>query len=55
MLYEVITYPNVTMGMRFKAHMEALGEEVKVASPTGRYGSSDIGDVSLIMPRNNFV
>lgn len=43
-------YPNMIMEMRYKKHMEFLGEEVRVASPIGKFGSSDIGNVSLRMP-----
>lgn len=42
--------PNMTMELRFKEHLEALGETVSVANPKGKYGSSDIGNVSLVMP-----
>jgi amidohydrolase len=42
--------PNMSMELRFKQHMEYLGEEVSVANPSGKFGSSDIGNVSLIMP-----
>jgi amidohydrolase len=41
---------NATLELAFKSHLEALGEEVEVADPNGRYGSSDIGNVSLKMP-----
>jgi amidohydrolase len=35
-------YPNMTMELKYKEYMEQLGEEVNVADPTGKYGSSDI-------------
>jgi amidohydrolase len=43
-------YPNMTMELKYKEYMEQLGEEVNVADPTGKYGSSDIGNISLKMP-----
>ncbi len=43
-------YPNRPMGLRFKSWMEKLGEPVTEVSPVGAYGSSDIGNVSLLMP-----
>lgn len=43
-------YPNMAMELKYKEYMEQLGEEVNVADPTGKYGSSDIGNVSLKMP-----
>jgi len=43
-------YPNMIMELRYKKHMEFLGEQVRVASPVGKFGSSDIGNVSLKMP-----
>lgn len=43
-------YPNMTMELKYKEYMEQLGEKVEVAPPTGKYGSSDIGNVSLKMP-----
>jgi amidohydrolase len=42
--------PNMSMELKFKQHMEYLGEDVSVANPSGKFGSSDIGNVSLIMP-----
>ena len=38
------------MELRYKKHMEFLGEEVTVASLFGKFGSSDIGNVSIEMP-----
>lgn len=43
-------YPNRPMGLRFKTHLESLGESVVEVNPFGPYGSSDIGNVSLKMP-----
>lgn len=43
-------YPNRPMGLRFKAHLEEMGESVVEENPFGPYGSSDIGNVSLLMP-----
>lgn len=43
-------YPNMTMELKYKEHMEYLGQEVKIANPIGKYGSSDIGNISIRMP-----
>lgn len=43
-------YPNMTMELKYKEHMEYLGEDVTIADPLGSYGSSDIGNISLNMP-----
>ena len=43
-------YPNKPMGAAFKANMAELGEEMEWANPTGMYGSSDIGNVSIKLP-----
>ena len=43
-------YPNRTMGERFKANMEELGEIVGYPYPKARVGSSDIGNVSMVVP-----
>ncbi len=43
-------YPNLPMGEAFKANMAQLGEEMEYANPTGLYGSSDIGNVSIKIP-----
>ncbi|NLW42845.1 MAG: M20 family metallopeptidase [Tissierellia bacterium] len=43
-------YPNLIMGEAFKRHMEAQGEEVNYPDPNKKVGSSDIGNVSLLMP-----
>ncbi len=43
-------YPNQPMCAAFKANMELLGEEMHWANPTGMYGSSDVGNVSIKLP-----
>lgn len=43
-------HPNMTMEFKYKEYMEILGEKVEIANPQGKYGSSDIGNVSLIIP-----
>lgn len=43
-------YPNYLMGEVFKKYMELQGEEVVYPDPHAKVGSSDIGNVSLIMP-----
>lgn len=43
-------YSNLTMGELFKANMESMGEIMNYPDPTARYGSSDIGNVSLVVP-----
>lgn len=43
-------YPNLVMGESFKRHMEAQGEVVNYPDPHAKVGSSDIGNVSLLMP-----
>lgn len=43
-------YPNLPMCTAFKTNMEALGMEMEFANPTGIYGSSDIGNVSIHIP-----
>ncbi|MGE5654701.1 MAG: M20 family metallopeptidase, partial [Bacillota bacterium] len=43
-------YPNQPMCAAFKANMEMLGEEMEWANPTGMYGSSDVGNVSIKIP-----
>ena len=43
-------YPNRPMSLRFKEHLERMGEPVVEMEPFGPYGSSDIGNVSLLMP-----
>jgi len=43
-------YPNWPMCEAFKNNMEALGMEMAVGNPVGNYGSSDIGNVSIVIP-----
>lgn len=43
-------YPNSTIEMDFKENLESFGEKVNIAKPIGKFGSSDIGNVSLKMP-----
>jgi amidohydrolase len=43
-------YPNMTMGERFKAHLEEMGESVGYPDPKARVGSSDVGNVSMVVP-----
>lgn len=43
-------HPNMTMEYKYKEYMESLGEKVNIANPVGKYGSSDIGNISLKMP-----
>jgi len=43
-------YPNQPMCAAFKDNMSLLGEEMQWANPTGMYGSSDIGNVSIKLP-----
>jgi amidohydrolase len=43
-------YSNSTMGELFKANIEALGEPVDYPDPQARVGSSDIGNVSMVVP-----
>jgi amidohydrolase len=43
-------YPNITMGERFKAHLEEMGESVGYPNPKARVGSSDVGNVSMVVP-----
>lgn len=42
--------PNVPMAYRFRHHLEALGEKFCEPNPDGLFGSSDIGNVSVLMP-----
>jgi amidohydrolase len=42
--------PNPTLVALFKANLEALGLEVEVATGNERMGSSDIGNVSQVVP-----
>lgn len=43
-------YPNKVMADTFKNHLEAQGEVVNYPEPNMKYGSSDIGNVSLEVP-----
>lgn len=43
-------YPNLVMERRYGSYLEKQGEEVSEADPRGRFGSSDIGNISLAMP-----
>lgn len=43
-------YPNLTMGEVFKTNLESLGEKVGYPSPDEVLGSSDIGNVTMIVP-----
>lgn len=43
-------YPNWPMCEAFKNNMESLGMEMAVGNPVGNYGSSDIGNVSIVIP-----
>lgn len=43
-------YPNLPMCEAFKDNMALLGEEMEYANPTGMYGSSDVGNVSIKLP-----
>ena len=43
-------YPNQAMGETFKANMESLGEKMHDPDPQESLGSSDIGNVSMVVP-----
>lgn len=43
-------YPNLAMGEAFKANMESLGEKMNYPDPQESLGSSDIGNVSMVVP-----
>lgn len=43
-------YPNMAMGEAFKANMETLGEAMNYPDPQESLGSSDIGNVSMVVP-----
>jgi amidohydrolase len=43
-------YPNMTMSERFRAHLEEMGEPVGYSNPKERVGSSDVGNVSMVVP-----
>jgi amidohydrolase len=43
-------YSNLAIDEVFKKYLEQLGETVEYPDPTAKVGSSDIGNVSLVMP-----
>lgn len=43
-------YPNKTMELYVKELMEEQGEVVEIAAPMGKYGASDIGNISMVIP-----
>ena len=43
-------YSNLSMGELFKVNMESLGEKMNYPDPLKRVGSSDVGNVSMIVP-----
>ncbi|MGI6783393.1 MAG: amidohydrolase [Aminivibrio sp.] len=43
-------YPNSAMGEAFRKNMEDLGEVMNYPDPEERVGSSDVGNVSLLLP-----
>ncbi len=43
-------YPNIAMGERFKDNMALLGQSMMLADETVAKGSSDIGNVSMVVP-----
>ena len=43
-------HSNMTMCEMFKANMESMGEKMNYPDPGQRYGSSDVGNVSLEVP-----
>ncbi len=43
-------YPNFVLEDRFKVYLEALGENVAYADPDEPTGSSDMGNISMVMP-----
>ena len=43
-------YSNLVMGELFKTNMESLGEKMNYPDPLKRVGSSDVGNVSIIVP-----
>ncbi len=42
--------PNFIIESDFKENLESFGEKVNIAKPIGKFGSSDIGNVSLKLP-----
>ena len=43
-------YSNLAMGELFKKNMESMGEKMNYPDPLQRVGSSDVGNVSMIVP-----
>jgi len=43
-------YPNLAMGEAFKANMAVLGEVMNYPDPQESIGSSDVGNVTLVVP-----
>ena len=43
-------YTNRAMGMAFLENMALLGEKMKLPDPNEQVGSSDVGNVSLVIP-----
>jgi amidohydrolase len=43
-------YPNITLGERFRDNMAQLGVSMMIADETVAQGSSDIGNVSMVVP-----
>lgn len=43
-------YPNLAMGETFKTNMTMLGETMNYPDPQESIGSSDIGNVSMVVP-----
>ena len=43
-------YTNRAMGMAFLENMEVLGEKMNLPNPAEQVGSSDVGNVSLVIP-----
>ena len=43
-------YPNFVLEGRFKEYLESMGEKVSFADPEEPTGSSDMGNISMVMP-----
>ena len=43
-------YPNLVLEGRFKDYLESMGETVSFADPDEPTGSSDMGNISMVMP-----
>jgi len=41
---------NLTLAQLFKQNMESLGRQVKLSDPNGTFGSTDMGNVSQLVP-----